>query len=96
MQLENYTNINIFKRAFEQTQVSSSHDMIEHAHNHTKAAGPIGHQGFNPYQNNEGTVLGKWLATVLFYLSPPLPESLINQICCSDCWLGLRYVRHRH
>ncbi len=59
MQLENYTNINIFKRAFEQTQVSSSHDMIEHAHNHTKAAGPIGHQGFNPYQNNEGTVLGK-------------------------------------
>jgi len=43
MQLENYTNINIFKRAFEQTQVSNSNDMIEHSHNHTQAAGPTQH-----------------------------------------------------
>jgi hypothetical protein len=59
MQLENYTNINIFKRAFEQTQTANSNDMIEHAHNKTSAKGPIQHNGFNPYQNNEGTVLGK-------------------------------------
>lgn len=59
MQLENYTNVNIFKRAFEQTQVAQSNDMIAHSHNHTTAGQPIKHEGFNPYQNNEGTVLGK-------------------------------------
>jgi len=48
MQLENYTNINIFKRAFEQTQISNSHDMIEHSHNKL-GAGPVQHAQFNPY-----------------------------------------------
>jgi hypothetical protein len=60
MQLENYTNINIFKRAFEQTQVVSSNDMIVHSHNHAKDAksDPVQH-AFSPYSDNGGTVLGK-------------------------------------
>ena len=56
MNLENYTNINIFKKHFEQRQVVESGDMIEHAHNHLNNKQ---HRGFNPYQNNEGTVIGK-------------------------------------
>ena len=51
--------MNIFKNAFEQTQTTDASDMIAHSHNHTQVAGNIKHQGFNPYQNNEGTVLGK-------------------------------------
>ena len=57
MNLENYTNINIYKRTFEERQVVSSRDMIEHSHNHL--ASDKEHRGFNPYQNNEGTVVGK-------------------------------------
>jgi len=58
MNLENYTNVNIFKKYYEQRQVADSNNMIEHSHNHS-AAGPTKHHGFNPYQNNEGTVIGK-------------------------------------
>ena len=57
MDLENYTQVNIFKRTFEERQVANSHDMIEQPHNQYSA--PIQHS-FNPYQNNEGTVLGKF------------------------------------
>ena len=59
MDLENYTNINIFKRAFEQTQVATNQDMIVQPHNHEQAGAPV-QAAFNPYQNNEGTVLGKY------------------------------------
>jgi hypothetical protein len=71
MQLENYTNVNIFKRAFEQTQVANSSDMIEHSHNKlpNQAAGPVQQPQFNPYQNNEGTVLGKSLSWLRFKLT---------------------------
>jgi len=37
-QLENYTNVNIFKRCYEKKQIATSDDMIEHTHNHTKTA----------------------------------------------------------
>ena len=57
MDLENYTNINIYKRTFEERQVASSKDMIEQPHNHLAANKQ--HASFNPYQNNEGTVVGK-------------------------------------
>ena len=57
MNLENYTNINIYKRTFEERQVANSRDLIEHSHNHL--ASNKEHRGFNPYQNNEGTVVGK-------------------------------------
>jgi hypothetical protein len=33
--------------------------MIEQSHNYLNAAGEKKHAGFNPYQNNEGTVIGK-------------------------------------
>jgi hypothetical protein len=56
MNLENYTNINIFKKTFEERQVVNHTNMIEHAHN---TLSETKHAGFNPYQNNEGTVVGK-------------------------------------
>ena len=59
MDLENYTNINIYKRTFEEREVANSRDMIEQPHNHLAADKQ--HAGFNPYQNNEGTVVGKYL-----------------------------------
>lgn len=59
MQLENYTNVNIFKKTFEEREVTNQHSMIEQPH-HT-CGGNKQHQGFNPYQNNEGTVVGKYL-----------------------------------
>jgi len=49
MQLENYTNINIFKRAFEQKEITNHQNMIEQSHNHIRAAGDKQHAGFNPY-----------------------------------------------
>ena len=63
MDLENYTNINIYKRTFEERQVANCRDMIEQPHNHL-AAGPVQHS-FNPYQNNEGTVIGKFKTVIL-------------------------------
>jgi hypothetical protein len=56
MDLENYTNINIYKRTFEERQVANSRDMIEQPHN--TLPGNM-ERAFNPYQNNEGTVIGK-------------------------------------
>ena len=61
MNLENYTNINIYKRTFEECQVANSQDMIEQPHNHLSAQ-PT-QRAFNPYQNNEGTVVGKYLCS---------------------------------
>ena len=57
MDLENYTNINIFKRFYEEKEVAHAGNMIEQPHNHL-STGPMQHR-FNPYQNNEGTVIGK-------------------------------------
>jgi len=58
MDLENYTNINIFKKTFEQRSIVNQASMIEQSH-HTLSN--TKHAGFNPYQNNEGTVIGKSL-----------------------------------
>lgn len=58
MKQDNYTNVNIFKRAFEEREVASSKNMTVHAD--TMLAPTKEHRGFNPYQNNEGTVIGKW------------------------------------
>ena len=58
MDLENYTNVNIFKRHYEEKEVMHQGNMIEQPHHHLKG-GNIQH-AFNPYQNNEGTVIGKY------------------------------------
>jgi hypothetical protein len=51
MDLENYTNINIFKKVFEKREVSSSTNMIEQPHHFISK--PTQHAGgFNPYVNN--------------------------------------------
>lgn len=59
-QLENYTNVNIFKRTYEKKQVATQEDMIEHTHNHTKTAAGNQQRAFNPYTNNMGTTIGKF------------------------------------
>ena len=59
MDLENYTNINIFKRYYEEKEVAHQGNMIEQSHNHLAAGNPKQH-AFNPYQNNQGTVIGKF------------------------------------
>lgn len=64
MQLENYTNVNIFKKTFEEREVTNQHGMIEQPH-HT-LGNERQHQGFNPYQNNEGTVVGKYFGDFAF------------------------------
>ena len=56
MNLENYTNVNIFKKTYEEREVANHMNMIEHSH-HTLS--DTKHADFNPYQNNEGTVVGK-------------------------------------
>jgi hypothetical protein len=67
--LENYTNVNIFKRVYEHKHVGDSQDMIEHSHNHTSAPNALSgnqqRQGFNPYTNNMGTTLGKSISPLL-------------------------------
>ena len=63
MDLENYTNINIFKRVYENREVMSSKNIIEQPHQARKAAegGATQHaSGFNPYVNNQGSTVGKY------------------------------------
>lgn len=52
MDLENYTNVNIFKKVFEKREVSQSSHIIEQPHH--LISGETQHQkgGFNPYVNN--------------------------------------------
>ena len=61
MDLENYTNVNIFKRVYEQREVPHKDQMVVHPHDNfnTAASGPMQHS-FNPYTNNFGTTVGKW------------------------------------
>lgn len=62
MNLENYTNINIFKKVYENREVMSSTNMIEQPHHTRKVQeGAYAEHGsqFNPYVNNQGTTLGK-------------------------------------
>jgi hypothetical protein len=35
MDLENYTNVNIFKKVYEKKEVSNMDNLIEHSHNYT-------------------------------------------------------------
>ena len=62
MDLENYTNINIFRKVYENREVMSSKNMIEQPHHTRRVAegGAAQHaSGFNPYVNNQGTTVGK-------------------------------------
>jgi len=58
MDLQNYTNVNIFTKVYEQREIVDKDNMIAHSHNNTAAAGPVRH-GFNPYTNNYGTTIGR-------------------------------------
>ena len=51
MDLENYTNVNIFKKVYENREVSQSSHVIAQPHHENKATRE--HKGgFNPYVNN--------------------------------------------
>lgn len=59
MDLENYTNINIFKKVYENREVSQkSNNLVAQPH-HTAGAAQQHGSGFNPYVNNQGTTVGK-------------------------------------
>jgi hypothetical protein len=60
MDLENYTNVSIFKKVFENREVcQSKNGLIAHPHHQAEGATKQHGQGFNPYVNNQGTTLGK-------------------------------------
>lgn len=72
MNLENYTNINIFKKVYENREVMSSNNMIEqphHARKATEGANAEHASGFNPYVNNQGTTVGKFKMILVNQLS---------------------------
>lgn len=55
MDLENYTNVNIFKKVFEKREVTRSKNVIEQPHHYdSEAGGATSHakSQFNPYVNN--------------------------------------------
>ena len=68
MNLENYTNINIFKKTYEQREISTLANVIEqpwkqsNEKQHAKG-------GFNPYVNNEGTTVGKFITLLTNYIA---------------------------
>jgi hypothetical protein len=59
MDLENYTNVNIFKKVFEKREVSHMQGVIEQPHHQLKGNTEHHKGGFNPYVNNQGTTVGK-------------------------------------
>jgi hypothetical protein len=59
MDLENYTNVNIYRKVFEKREVSSIGNVIEQPHHKTQCATEHAKGGFNPYVNNQGTTVGK-------------------------------------
>lgn len=85
MDLENYTNINIYKRTFEERQVANSKDMIEQPHNHL--APNVERPGFNPYQNNEGTVIGKCLYWALLEMLSKRSDRIV--LTKFSVWLAI-------
>lgn len=60
MDLENYTNINIFKKVFEKREVSQATHVVEQPHHQLKENVQHHKSGFNPYVNNQGTTVGKY------------------------------------
>lgn len=66
MDLENYTNVNIFKKVFEKREVvSQANHMISHPHHQPKENVQHHKGGFNPYVNNQGTTVGKYSRKVI-------------------------------
>jgi len=83
MDLENYTNINIFRKVFENKEVMSSKNMIEQPHHLNKEGSNAQHASqFNPYVNNQGTTVGRDLRMLTNF--------------CSHRWKRLRRCGSRH
>lgn len=59
MDLQNYTNVNIFKKVYEKKETVDKDSLIAHPQNFQYGA-PVKHADFNPYVNNEGTTIGKF------------------------------------
>jgi len=64
MDLQNYTNVDIFRKVFEKRQMPEHTNMIVHPHDkiysapQAESASTV-QRGFNPYTNNFGTTIGK-------------------------------------
>ena len=59
MDLENYTNVNIFKKVFENREVTRYKNIIEQPHHLDRDNVSHSKSQFNPYVNNQGTTVGK-------------------------------------
>lgn len=83
MDLENYTNVNIFKKVYENREVSQASHVIEQPHHENKSSRQHA-QGFNPYVNNQGTTLGKYINKQS--LHKVFAHLLTNILFFSYCW----------
>lgn len=92
MDLQNYTNVNIFTKVYEKREIVDKDNMIAHPQNHAAAAAPTQQSGFNPYTNNYGTVLGKLLLH-LPRLQMVLTKFLLIVFGCSNRWKRLLHGR---
>lgn len=61
MKLHNYTQVDIFKKAYQKEQGNEEEMSILDRSNGVAgiAKGPTQHAQFNPYTNNYGTTIGK-------------------------------------
>ena len=59
MDLQNYTNTNVFKKVYEHREVPNKDDMIAHPAKHSTLKSGNQMRNFNPYTNNMGTTVGK-------------------------------------
>ena len=65
MDLQNYTNVDIFRKVYEKRAVPEHTEMLVHPHNQirtktTSEAAPNRERAYNPYTNNMGTTIGKF------------------------------------
>lgn len=92
MDLQNYTNVNIFTKVYEKREIVDKDNLIAHPQNHAAAAGPTKQADFNPYTNNYGTVIGKYLADFLAR-SRILTKFLLINLAFSNRWQRLLHGR---
>ena len=92
MDLENYTNVNIFKKVFENREVTRYKNVIEQPHHLDKDNVSHAKSQFNPYVNNQGTTVGKLnrifnAKNIKNFTAAHLLTKIFK---CSYCWQRLR------
>ena len=61
MKLHNYTQVDIFKKAYQKDDGCEDEQILNQSNNVVSVPkGPTQHAQFNPYTNNYGTTIGKY------------------------------------